>query len=628
MTNEREDTLSHRYSSIASPLILAFVACLVGGSPCMAGPEGQVLCAGENDHEPQVEVMTLTYFTSYVQATGGGTQSSPAEDPRLTAYRTELVTALNRIFVAPEAKSMGRDAGASSTGSDEKKSVPGAEHKPDDSVQRTVVDDLGFGRLLLHGTRCQNLQIKRALLRIDLPWPQVQLNLWAVQVSGSDDDGEVSQQVRKIRKWTRDTHDEIVSIQGELKRLAANAPFRCDEWPEPYKARFARPPRGPMSLNEALILLAIQPDGRQQIQELRGFVVKERAKVHSILGEPERRRKRGGCGAKPEEPECRRPPFERLEEAIGQSMPFDRCGVFRRFFDSYLQVRELRYGPVQADAKKEKETERRQERMFNEVEQARDLLDRLLRSLIDAYSADMEEILFDPLLDRISNEERYSNRKEGTALVGRTRIAVNSGMEADLSPETASYAETTRPAPFGKNLLDLANPAKKTAAAGTEKILSGLPEIQAALLAAALLADTEPRYVKVAPGIAISVRPAVLPDEGAARLTIDARFGVNTGEIDPKDRKDLWVQPPPASVTSHHITTDTTVDVFDLFDISSFSIDVTTPRTPYFVPILGRLPILGPAFQWPRRDKVVRHESIILVNAVVLPRTTMLTDRF
>jgi hypothetical protein len=620
VTNEREDTLSRRYSPIAAPLILAFGACLIGRTPCIAGPDDRVLCAGVKGDEPQTEVVTLTYFTSYVQATGGGTRSSPAEDSRLTAYLTELVTALNRMFVAPEAKSVGRDAGTSSTGSDEKKSVPGAEHKPADSVQRTVVDDLGFGRLLLHGTRCQNLQIKRALLRIDLPWPQVQLNLWAVQVSGSDD-GEVSQQVRKIRKWIRDTHDEIVRIQDELKRLATSAPVRCDTWPERYKERFAR---GPLSLNEALIMLVLQPDGRHHVRELRGFVAEECANAHSNLCEPELRRKRARRGEKPEEPEHGRPSFERLEETIGQSLPFDRCDIFGRFFKAYGQVRDLRYEPVRADV----ETERRQEGMFNKVEQTRDLVDRLLRSLIDAYSADMEDLVFGPLLDRISNEERGSNRKEGTALVGRTRIAVNSGMEADLSPETASYAETTRPAPFGKNLLDLANPAKKTDAAGTEKIISGLPEVQAALLAAALLADTEPRYVKVAPGIAISVRPAVLPDEGAARLTIDARFGVNAGEIDPKDRKDLWVQPPPASVTSHHITTDTTVDVFDLFDISSFSIDVTTPRTPYFVPILGRLPILGPAFQWPRRDKVVRHESIILVNAVVLPRTTMLTDRF
>ena len=32
------------------------------------------------------------------------------------------------------------------------------------------------------------------------------------------------------------------------------------------------------------------------------------------------------------------------------------------------------------------------------------------------------------------------------------------------------------------------------------------------------------------------------------------------------------------------------------------------------------LPLIGPVFQWPRASKVTHHQSIILVNATILPR--------
>jgi hypothetical protein len=117
--------------------------------------------------------------------------------------------------------------------------------------------------------------------------------------------------------------------------------------------------------------------------------------------------------------------------------------------------------------------------------------------------------------------------------VGRTRVVVTSGLEAGLEPQMASFVESGRPKPFGKDLLDAAFPSskagegtKKDVLTGTSQVLAGLSNAQAIGLAALLASDIQPACTKVAPGIAVNVRPTVLPDGGAARLTVDARFGV------------------------------------------------------------------------------------------------------
>jgi hypothetical protein len=261
-------------------------------------------------------------------------------------------------------------------------------------------------------------------------------------------------------------------------------------------------------------------------------------------------------------------------------------------------------------------------------------LDRHLQRTMDAFAADMNDLLLDPLLRRIRDcpsaerEEgrgrdcRSLKRREGVALTGRTRIVVTSGLEASLQPLMASVVETTRPKPFGKELLDLASPEKaggNPELVGANKVLAGLPDGQALLLAAGLLAETPPAYSTVAPGIEIHVRPTVLPDGGAARLTIDASFGVETSPLG-TNPTDVGTIPPPAAISKHVVKADATVNAFDLFDISSFSVASTVPRGPGYVPILGRLPIVGKAFQWARSPKTVQHESLILVNTVILPR--------
>lgn len=517
--------------------------------------------------EMETDLWPLTYIRSRVSSTGAASTHLPGFGS--SDNIDVLVEAYNQIYGSP-----GRPP----------------------AVQRA-----GSNRLLLHGPRETVTDIKRSLAIVDAPWPQVQMNLWAIQVSGSAE--EVADRIRQISREIRATQDQMAAVQRKLTQLAAEKDDETDTQGIEEHFRIAGidlNPRGPLSLNESLVLLLIRQNRQEKVVKLRQFV------ESAGLARPDLRA------------------FHRLERALAQeTFEADRVG-FVDFRDALACFKN-------------------QSRKFERPEASNKLVrtgatvDRLLKSTMDAFATDMDEIFLEPLLERIQDEAPGSRRDDGIALVGRSRIVVTSGLEAGLTPEMASFVETTRPKPFGQELLDLAFPASESGGAdgataadaltGASRVLASLPEAQAMLLAATLLSETEPTYSKVAPGIAINARPTVLPDGGSARLTIDARFGVTSEPLDAEERTDVWAQSPPAGISSHHIRTDTNVSAFDLFEISSFSVAASHPQSPFYVPILGRLPVIGRAFQFPRRNKQVHFESLVLVNTVILPRALQL-NRF
>lgn len=522
--------------------------------------------APREEVEEETDLWPLTYIRSRVSSTGtASTTLSTAGSPDNI---DSLVDAYNQIYGSP-----GRPP----------------------AVQRA-----GSNRLLLHGPRETVIEIKRSLALVDAPWPQVQMNLWAIQVSGSAE--KVADRIQKISKEIRTTQDQMAIVQQELARLAAGKEDEKDTQGIEEHFRFAGidlNPRGPISLNESLVLLLIRRNRQDKVLQLRQFV--EDAKLDTPAQKA----------------------FHRLERVLGKES-FERD-----------QVGFLDFRNALACFKNQNRKMDRPEAP-NKIVRTGATVDRLLKSTMDAFATDMDELFLEPLLRRI---QAYApaGRDDGITLAGKSRIVVTSGLEAGLTPEMASFVETTRPKPFGQELLNLAFPASQSGGAdgataadaltGANRVLAGLPESQAILLAAALLSETEPTYSKVAPGIAINARPTVLPDGGSARLTIDARFGVASEPMNATERTDVWAQSPPAGISSHHIRTDTNVSAFDLFEISSFSVAASHPQSPVYIPILSRLPLIGRAFQFPRRNKEVQFESLVLVNTVILPRALQL-NRF
>lgn len=485
----------------------------------------------------------------------------------------------------------------------------------------------GGNRLLLTGDDRELAEMRHFLALIDTPLPQVQLNLWAVQISGSQPC--IAERTAAIRHRIRATRDRILEVRELLRkqvrkppRAALPVPCRCiEDRLERHlcHAGLDLDPRGNLSLNEALIFLILDPEREAKVERFRGEVAARREEWagQDAAGPETPACGAGGSSRKPAKGAA--PPARPLFPRLLAQLADDRQAVDRYDFEQFGNA--LACFKDGARAAERPDAPRR-------LAQTGATIDGRLKAVMDAFSEDMGELFFEPLLAGIQGmaAPRSGRGDPGVTLVGQSRLVVTSARKSALSSEMAAFVESTRPKPFDKSLLDSAFPAARgadrSALSGAAGVLSGLPQAQALLLTAALASETEPTFTKVAPGISIDARPTVFPDGGTARLLIEARFSNGTTVDTTTDGN--WAGPPPDSISSHTATTDAAVNPFDLLELSSFDQESSAPRSPFYVPILGRLPILGRAFQIPRPPKKTHFESLLLVNSVILPRAVEL----
>jgi len=295
------------------------------------------------------------------------------------------------------------------------------------------------------------------------------------------------------------------------------------------------------------------------------------------------------------------------------------------------------------------------------------IFNRQIERLIEAYASDMEHMFFQPLLDR-AQHWGYGGHG-GVGLAGKTDIVVNSRLHAEVSGSMEAYAERQIPNTLGEDFFGRvaelsssttrgagsaptgaappaagagaaspgtapaaapsggASPAASPAAAkpfaGAIDLVRGLPSVEKALVLGALQPTAEISFYRIAPGIGFHVTPVVTPDGTAANLKLDATFGVDTN-IAKDSSKDALAFRPPDAVKEHKISTVANVGGFNLFEISSFNMDSIYPRPPFITPILGNLPLLGPMFRFERGANRTFHQSVILVNAMLVPRSLSL----
>lgn len=577
--------------------------------------------------KPPIPKVTDFWFLTYLHQSaaskeGGNKKATPASSAKAgddkSAVDNKPASDKAAAQGGQDAAADSGDAAAGTTGDLElllgafKKAYPGSN-----------VELAGEDRLLLQGPRAELDQIKRQLALIDTPWPQVQLNLWAIQVSGSD--RCIAERTAWIERRIRTTRDRMNEVKALLEEKARSAGLgsvrdRFESLAGTIGLDFHS--KGSLSINEALIFLLLA-EGDSEMEWFKSDVIRQRAQWQAA--DDKLYREKNQCLDLPLQMP---PPSPAVFSRLAALMARDRSAHGIDFHDFLCALGQFKPGalklPDDCGAK-----------LFEASDAARRLnrkgtaVDRVLKNTMDAFSEDMNELLFDPLLTELRRLAIPKPNGDGITVVGQSRIVVTSALESSLDAEMASAVETTRPTPFGQNLLDKAKALAAPPAAGAavnpiDLAVSGLSNAQTFLVASALLGEPQPTFNQIAPGISITVRPTVVPDGSAARLKLDARFSTTTTALNADNRQDVWAQAPPSAVGSHHVKTSAAVSAFDLFNISSFSVQTTAPQRPAYVPFLGRIPFLGPIFQFPRSPKVTRQESLILVNAVIVPRSVEL----
>lgn len=547
---------------------------------------------------PITVIWPLTYSSGLVKAIPGQMSltnsqgSSPDTVDRIVDALNAIAAVEEKAALTAADKSSESEPATTTAQSGTKDSAPAATPKEATAEPKTQnqantkPDTVQYVRrvrnnLLITAKPRTVLEIKRLLTLLDAPWPQVQLDVFAFQVSGCPEQvaqrtravhDHINKAKRAIRKAEKAVCETVRTWNNQMYAYGTNSEFKTLE----TQCGFVLDPNRELALTEALTFLCLS-----DIDIM--CILKQKLSQH--LGSVDPRFKDSA--------------WEELNEITQEDVRCYRKTV-ERFATAWQEFRN-----IGSTSKKTNVCEKLQE--------ASGAADRLLQRVMDQYTTMVRTNLIAMVMPSL-------NDMEGVSLAGQCRIVVTSSLESGLIPTMASWAETTRAKPFSAEEMSTIMTAviKSIATNGLD------PTVLAPALK--LLEQPAPVYTKVAPGIELHVRPTVLPSAAEARLQIYARFGVKTEPDTTKSNAEKM--PPAPAVESHEMATDAHIGVFDLFDISSFEITTSHPRAPFSIPFISRIPWLGVIFQIPLPNKNTKHVSIILVNAVIIPRAVNLLSDY
>jgi len=250
-------------------------------------------------------------------------------------------------------------------------------------------------------------------------------------------------------------------------------------------------------------------------------------------------------------------------------------------------------------------------------------LDALLAPIVDAFNEDVA--IFLSRLENQVQAKDFFGAKPGEKDVqtysnGVITVVSISSQQASVETESKSAFDVTPPFTLGA-YVDALEKAKN---AGTE-----LPTGLLAGSIVAALNTQKPAVARVGRGMSLTVTPTSLAAASSAELniTLDVKDDGNPDTVsgtigaDQKTNDDNV-----ARVAEHKVQDVVRVDTLRLFDLSSFSASVGHVKPPFVVPGLGELPLFGGMFRY-KHNKISKtyHRSFAIVSAVIVPSAFDLT---
>jgi hypothetical protein len=248
------------------------------------------------------------------------------------------------------------------------------------------------------------------------------------------------------------------------------------------------------------------------------------------------------------------------------------------------------------------------------------VLDSLFAPIVDAFDEDVDYYVQAKLRKAMGDH----NKKTNFASRGSVEVATLSGTKASVSGKVNNYFDITPPLSLG----DIVNSdATKSQDTGLAAALKGVLEPKEITVVQALTnIAAKPRITaEVSREATLTITPTTLDTASSASLDLDFDVKDQTAPQtvnQSSSRKDLLDR-----VADQHITDHVRVESLKLFDISSFTMDLTHSQPPWTIPLLGDLwkavfgtiPVFGKLFEFPLPPTTVENRSIAIVRAVVVP---------
>ena len=502
--------------------------------------------------------------------------------------------------------------------------------------------------------------IDRMVARVDLPRPQVTLNVWSLQMSSRDperlneDASNVQQSVTQYnhslaeslqRGWDqlREEWNQRLKKEAEAKGAASSdanilaaAAFRD------YLTRLSLNCPGEKSPEDCAKLLkdkmhlsedkTCQPDryclgypetfdlstpSLTRMLLLLAAMDRPSANAQSVVGAMEAKRLGNlpGCFA----PEVKQEKDEHEEDKQKKDEEEPQLS-FSCFKEELKKLEGPRLGALRAAYA---------DFLFNykwsisypndfvpyELSMSASILDSQLEPFMTALNQDISTYL-KQVQGTIEGRVKKGYRKDELYSTGVVSVRAISGLSAEVDTKTANFFNATPPLTvndIAKNLKDIQT-----------NLPPGVRENLGANAAAALMAgltSEKPAVARIGRGLTLQATPVSLITASAAELevTLEANEDQET-QVYFKDKDNSKQLDDTSRVAQHKVSTHVRVESMRLFELSSFSASLrrknrTFPLLPPFV----ELPYIGSLVRVPLPADPIFHRSFAIASAIVVP---------
>jgi hypothetical protein len=251
-------------------------------------------------------------------------------------------------------------------------------------------------------------------------------------------------------------------------------------------------------------------------------------------------------------------------------------------------------------------------------------VDNLLNPIVNAFNADVDDFVHRTMDCAASVTPKECVGKEekikGLASKGMVQVSAISGTQAQVSGKVDNYFDITPP----MSLSDILNP-NQNAVSALKGILE--PKEITLLTAVANMGSQARIHAQVSENAALTITPTALDTASSAELDVNFEVGEPTGA-------------PPAAVDStaskadilnrvadYSTATQIRVESLKLFQVSSFTMELTHPQRGAPIPLIGQaweglfgtMPGVDKLFHRPDTTKTIDNRAVAIVRAVVVP---------
>jgi hypothetical protein len=474
------------------------------------------------------------------------------------------------------------------------------------------------------GTPDRSMDIRRAIALLDLPRPQLSLQVWTYQVS-EDTTGirdqmykaKAASRLRESSEQMRNAVDDadirmMKALQSGFGKLVADANAKGESYYDTTFSNYLTKKYENCVQKDSYCLgylsALTNPAGSSQSSFVRlllllmaGTDLQAAGEVHDVI--KAMNEEAGGC--EKHKPDDGLLCFDKFRDQLTRATQSGNLHVLRAalldFLFAYKWTINYPNDFVPYD-----------------LDTTAHYLDGLLAPIIDAFNQDVDSYVqakMKATSDLISNRRKSS----GMASQGLVQVATLSGTQAIVDGKVFNYFDITP----SLTLNDLLNTSNQSNLASSLKTILEPKEIL--LLQVLGNINSQPRITaEVTKEAKLTITPVSLDTASSAELNVDFDVSEPTAPTtgDKTVTRDILDR-----VSDHHVTTHVRVDSLRLFQLSAFTMELTHPERGTPVPVVGQvweaffgnIPGIGNLLRLPPYSKTEDNQSMVIVRAVVVP---------